>query len=294
MDWDHVRVFLAVADAGGLGRGAAALGLSEATVGRQVAALERALNSRLLERLANRVELTPVGRRLAEAARAMAEGAAGIERLAAAAAAEPAMPVRVTATTSLALFLTGHLERLLAAAGGAPLELVNTRAAQSLPQREAEIALRMRRPPERGDLVVRRVGRLAFALYARSGHAPAGLIGLRDDPASRQSRWLEQQAAGAPVRLRLAELPLRLQAVRQGLGASLLPCFLGDADPTLTRLGAPPPELVEDIYLLVHADLRELPQVRGVAQELGRLLQEHAGPLAGEAQAASWSSATAG
>ena len=80
------------------------------------------------------------------------------------------MPVRVTATTSLALFLTGHLERLLAAAGGSPLELVNTRATQSLPQREAEIALRMRRPPERGDLVVRRVGRLAVALYARSGH----------------------------------------------------------------------------------------------------------------------------
>ena len=119
MDWDHVRVFLAVADAGEFGRGALALGLSEATVGRQVAALERALNSRLFERLPN----------------------------------------RVTVTTSLALFLTGHLERLLDAAGGVPLELVNTRAAQSLPQREAEIALRMRRPPERGELVVRRVGR---------------------------------------------------------------------------------------------------------------------------------------
>ena len=89
------------------------------------------------------------------------------------------MPVRVTATTSLAMFLTEHLERLLAAAGGAPFELVNTRATQSLPQREAEIALRMRRPPERGDPVVRRAGRLAFTLYGKCGQPAAGLIGLR-------------------------------------------------------------------------------------------------------------------
>lgn len=287
MDWNHVRAFLAVADAGGLGRAATALRVSEATVGRQLAALELALGCRLLERSANRVELTPVGRTLAEAARRMAEGADGLRRLAAAAAAEPGMPVRVSCTTSMACFLAGHLESLLAAAGDAPVELINTRAAQSLPQREAEIALRMRRPPERGDLVVRRVGRLAFALYACSGEEPHSFIGLRDDPASRQSRWLDERAAGARMRLRLAELPLRLAAIRQGLGASLLPCFLGDADPALVRIGAPPPELIEDVHLLVHADLRELPQVRGVARALANLLHAHAGLLAGRGQAAS-------
>jgi hypothetical protein len=62
---------------------------------------------------------------------------------------------------------------------------------------------------------------------------------------------------------------------------SLLPCFLGDADPELERLAAPPPELVEDIYLLVHRDLRDLPQVRAVALELTRLLHEHDARLGG-------------
>ena len=282
MDWDHVRVLLAVADAGGLRRAADALGRSEATIGRQVTALEGALGVRLIERLANRVELTPTGRRLADAARGMAESAAAIERLALAAAAAPGMPVRVTATGSMALFLAGHLDRLLAAAAPAPLELVATRAALSLPRREAEVALRMRRPPEQGNLVVRRVGRLAFALYARRGMSSDEVIGLRADPGSRQSAWLERQAP-TPPRLRLADVPLRLAAVRQGLGSSLLPCFLGDGEPGLERLGPPPPALVEEVYLLVHRDLRDLPQVRAVALELTRLLREQDDRLAGGA-----------
>lgn len=294
MDWDQVRVFLAVADAQGLGRAGKLLGVSESTVGRQLAALERDLKCRLFERLPNRVELTPVGRQLIQAARRMAEGAESIERLALAAVAEPGLPVRLSCTTSLAWFLSGHLDRLLAAAGNSPFELVATRATLSLPQREAEIALRMRRPPERGELVIRRVGRVAFAPYGRDGHPADAVIGLRDDPASRQARWLESWAAGRPMRLRLAELPLRLAAIRQGLGVSLLPCCVGDTMPDLIRLAAPPAELVEDVYLLLHTDLRELPQVRGVALAVSTLLREHADLLAGVGQAASRSSAAAG
>ena len=109
LDWNHVRVFLAVARAGGLGRAARTLRLSEATVGRHLAALEQALGARLLDRLPNRVALTPLGQRLLADAAGMEEHAAGLERLAMAAVAEPGLPIRVTATTAVALFLTGHL-----------------------------------------------------------------------------------------------------------------------------------------------------------------------------------------
>jgi DNA-binding transcriptional LysR family regulator len=305
LDWDLVRVFLAVARPSGLGRGAVALALSEATVGRHVAALEQALGARLFGRLPNRVELTALGRRLVAVAAQMEDGAAGLERLAMASVAEPGMPVRITATTAVALFLAGHLAELITAAGGAPVELVNTRVAQNLAHREAEIALRMRRPPERGDLAVRRVGRLAVALYAarvlldRRGAKPAdlGLIGLREDPNSRQSRWLDALAEGVQIWLRLGELPLRLEAVRQGLGASLLPCFIGDREPGLCRVLPLPAELAEDVYLLVHADLKDLPQVRAVSHALVLLFARHAAELGGMPvadQAASRLSPTAG
>lgn len=293
LDWNHVRVFLAVARAGGLGRAARTLRLSEATVGRRLAALEQALGARLLDRLPNRVALTPLGQRLLAEAAGMEEHAAGLERLAMAAVAEPGLPIRITATTSVALFLTGRLPRLLAAAGGSPLELVATRDTLRLAHREAEIALRMRRPPERGDLVVRRVGRVAVAPYASHDHLaargyrePADLpklafIALRADPESRQARWLDGIATDAATTLRLGELPLRLAAVRQGLGASLLPCFIGDREPGLRRLLPPPAELVEDVFLLVHRDVDGLGPVRAVASVLAELFRAEAAVLAG-------------
>ena len=293
LDWNHVRVFLAVARAGGLGRAARTLRLSEATVGRHLAALEQALGARLLDRLPNRVALTPLGQRLLADAAGMEEHAAGLERLAMAAVAEPGLPIRVTATTAVALFLTGHLPHLLAAAGRSPLELVATRDTLRLAHREAEIALRMRRPPERGDLAVRRVGRVAVALYASRDHLaargyrePADLaklafIAVRAAPESRQARWLDGIAAGAATPLRIGELPLRLAAVRQGLGATLLPCFLGDREPGLCRLLPPPPELAEEVYLLVHRDLKELAPVRGVTAALVELFRSEAAVLGG-------------
>ena len=197
LDWDHVRVFLAVARAGGQGRAAAGLQQSEATIGRHLAALEAALAAPLFDRLPNRLALTPLGTRLLGVAAAMEENAAALERLATAAAAAPGRPVRVTATTAVALFLTDHLDRLRAAAGGSPLELVNTRAALSLAHRDAEIALRMRRPPERGDLTVRRIGRLGRGTLRRprrSSPAPA--------PSRRMAWTASAISACAPIRPR--------------------------------------------------------------------------------------------
>ena len=97
------------------------------------------------------------------------------------------------------------------------MELVNTRTTLSLAHRDAEIALRMRRPPASGDIAVRRIGRVGVALYASDAHVrdrgvepPLGLerlafIGLRADARSRQSAWLDRVAAGVPMPLRLRE-----------------------------------------------------------------------------------------
>ena len=81
--------------------------------------------------------------------------------------------------------------------------------------------------------------------------------------------------------MRIGELPLRLAAVRQGLGATLLPCFLGDREPGLCRLLPPPPELAEEVYLLVHRDLKELAPVRGVTAALVELFRSEAAALGG-------------
>jgi DNA-binding transcriptional LysR family regulator len=305
LDWDKVRAFLAVARAGSLAAAAAALRVSEATVGRHLRALEGELGAPLFDRLPNRLAPTPLGRGLVEAAAAMEEEALRFERAARAGAAGPGEPVRVTATTSVALFVARHLDRVLAAVpAGVQLRLSGTRAPLSLARREAEIALRMRRPPGRGELSVRRVGSVAFSLYAARDHLArrgwakgdglGGLafVGVRDDPESRQARWLDAAAAGVPMPLRLDEVPLRLEAARRGLGAALLPCFLGDGEPDLRRLLSPPPELDEEVYLLVHDDFRSVPAVRAAGTALAQLFREEAAALRGGGLSAGRSSAT--
>ena len=72
---------------------------------------------------------------------------------------------------------------------------------------------------------------------------------------------------------------MRHRAVRDGAGASLLPCFLGDCDPALVRLLPPPPNLTEDVYLLLHE--RRSQAVRAVADTLGQVFREGADVLSG-------------
>ena len=94
-----------------------------------------------------------------------------------------------------------------------------------------------------------------------------------------QARWVDEaaRAAGADVVARLGEVEMRHRAARQGVGVALLPCFLGDADPVLARVGEPPRELAEDIHLLVHRDMREISAVRATAAALVALFRRRAG-----------------
>ena len=298
LGWDDVRTFLEVARCGTLPEAARVLGISAATAGRRVQRLEAVLNAPLFDRLPNRLVLTALGQGLAEAGAAMQQGATALAQCASAWAAPADAPVRVTATGSVSLFLAAHARFLaeLAAAGDVGVSVLTTKAALDVAGGEAEIALRMRRLPEDGPLAGRRLGRMAFAVYAarslwneldrpEGDWRGLGVVGLPETArAPSQSRWLDAMAAqrGAAPRLRFGEVALRHRAVREGAGASLLPCFLGDADPSLVRLLDPPPELAENVYLLLHERARKMGAVRAVADLLSRLFRSAAGSLGGE------------
>ncbi|WP_042695362.1 LysR family transcriptional regulator [Azospirillum sp. B506] len=295
LDWEDIRAFLATARSGSLTAAAQRLRLSQPTLGRRLKRLEEALGGPLFDRLPNRLELTALGRSVLDSAAAMGDAAAAFARNADRLAAT-AQPVRVTATTSVSAFLTLHLSDLLAETGadtGTGLTILSTRTALNLAQREADIALRMDRVPAEGDLVTRRLGRFGFTLYARrdlrddwsgrwDGTPVVGLPETRRRPS--QSGWVDDivQGRGARIVARLSELPMRLDAARRGMGMTLLPCVLGDAEPALVRAIEPPAALCEDVHLLVHRDRRDSPAVSAVVDALVRLFHRHAEALAGE------------
>ena len=297
LGWDDVRAFLAVAHFGTLPEAARALGISAATAGRRVQRLEAALAAPLFDRLPNRLVLTALGRELAETGVAMQQGVAALAQRASLRAAPEDAPVRVTATGSVSLFLATHSRRLaeLTAVEGVAVSVLTTKTPLDVAGGEAEIALRMRRLPKSGPLAGRKLGRLGFAVYAARGlreglELPGGdwndlsVVGLPETAHTpSQSRWLDEAARrrGATIRLRFSDVVSRHRAVRERVGATLLPCFLGDIDPALVRLLPPPLELVEDVHLLLHERARRARPVRAVADALGQMFQEEAGALRG-------------
>jgi hypothetical protein len=228
-------------------------------------------------------------------------GAAALARRAEASAVPRDAPVRITATGSMSLFLAGRARQLteLIAAPAPSLAILSTRQRLDVANGDADIALRMRRLPADGAVVARRLGRVAFSIYASrdllaartrgtpsDGGCWAGLpmIGLPETSrAPSQSGWLDTFAAahGAVVALRLGDVALRWQAARTGAGASLLPCFLGDADTALVRLVSPPPDLAEDVHMLIAEQRRHTGSVRTVAAALAQLLRDASGDLDG-------------
>jgi DNA-binding transcriptional LysR family regulator len=148
------------------------------------------------------------------------------------------------------------------------LELVAEARNLSLTRREADIALRLSRPQSDGAALARRLGHLDYAVYAPRGEASDRLPwityeeGLRHLP---QARWIAAAAGNsAPAPLAVSDAEAIVHAVRAGLGKSLLPCFVGDRDTGLQRLGTAEPVLRRELWLLTHAELRHYGRIAAV------------------------------
>lgn len=293
-DWDDIRFFLAAARSASLAAAAQALRVSAPTVGRRVRSLEERLNLRLFARGRGDLQLTPAGRAILGVAEEMERKSFDLGRAITRQDFVREPPVRITCIGSVALFLTRHFEELYAANGQTDVEILSTGQRLSLARNEADIALRMGRIPQRGNLFSRRIGRIAYAPYAslhflRSHNIETQeaalrslFIGFKKNPRRRsQSSWFYEFGRHGHFVLRVNELHMRYEGARRGIGVTLLPCHLADQETELVRVAPPPRDLLEDVYLLMHATGREVPRVRRVGDALIKLFRAHAEELMG-------------
>ncbi|MET0526773.1 MAG: LysR family transcriptional regulator, partial [Microvirga sp.] len=280
--WDDLRIFLAVVAHGSMNGAAKALGQSQPTIARRIKALEEALGLDLFQRGPNNLELTEAGQAVFEAASPMGEAAGIVSRTAAAYRPDPNAPVRITATSSVAMFLSLHSAELHEAAAPVEIAYIPTRQRLDLASGEADIGLRMRNLPEGSDdLVVRRIGQIAFAIYATTAN-PETVIAPPEDPTlSKQAAYVAGFAQGRTIAARIGDMPIRYQAAKTGLGAAFLPCWLGDSDPDLVQVMKPEGELIEDVYLVIHRRSRSRASVTRVANALATLFKRNQKMLVG-------------
>jgi DNA-binding transcriptional LysR family regulator len=166
-DWEDIRHFLAVAQTGSLSGAARSLEVDHATVSRRLAALD----VRLVDRLPRSCRLTAIGRQVFEQALEMDASAHGIARLAKAAHAPLVGRVTLSAPPVLvAHLLAEHLARFRAEYPDIRLSLSAQGQQVSLSRREADVAVRLVQPDEAGS-VTRKVGTMAFGVYAHRSYA---------------------------------------------------------------------------------------------------------------------------
>ncbi|RWX74750.1 LysR family transcriptional regulator [Neorhizobium lilium] len=283
-DWENLRHFLAVARSGTLSGAARALKVDHATVSRRLAALEAELDVILVDRLPRSSRLTAIGSQVFDQAVTMEAAADGIARIARAAQTPLIGKVTLSAPPVLAAHLLAeHLAEFRSRYPDIRLSLAAQAQQISLSRREADVALRLVRPEETGS-VARKLGVMPFGLYARHDYphrnGPDRWQFIAFDESfvdMPQQKWLLGIAGARPIACELNDIGGHLIAARAGAGVAGLPCFLGDADRELVRIGEDVASFSRDIWLVVHRDLRKTPSVRAVMDFVTALITQHGG-----------------
>ena len=273
MDWDKLRIFHAVADAGSLTHAGDTLHLSQSAVSRQIRALEDSLNTTLFHRHARGLILTEQGELLFDATVAMTK------RLDAAAARirdseeEVFGELRVTTTTGFgSLWLAPRLSKLYDLYPDLTIDLMLEEKVLDLPMREADVAIRMKEPSQ-ADLVRKRLMNIRMRLYASPEYIAKHGMPERIDDISKhrlicQNPRSAQVASGLALVQRLMTYNVSsmltvnnyfgvLQSVIHGLGIGMLPDYSAQDLRSVIRV-LPDVESVEvPVYLAYPEELRQ-------------------------------------
>ena len=284
MNWDDVRIFLAVARNGQILGAAKALGLNHATVARRLSALEQAIGSRLFMRRTNGTELTAQGEQFLVHAEAMeSAGLAAAEAVDANSEIEGI--VRIGAPDGFGVaFLAPRLHELVERHPLLRIELVPVPRAFSLSRREADIAVTLERPRE-GRLVARKLTDYSLGLYASRAYlerhgTPASLDELRfhrlvgyvedllytaslDYTAAFSTEWRSQIAVSSAMG--------QTEAVRWGAGIGILHAFMASRDDNLVHI-LPQHALKRAYWTVLHEDFRTIKRVTLVSDFLSEIV----------------------
>ena len=283
-DWNRVRAFLVTAEEGSFSAAARSLGLTQPTVGRQVAALESELEVTLFERVGSALQLTESGFELLEHARVMGAAATSLSLRARGQTTQVDGTVRITASQLVSAYLLPPIIAALRTSHpGIRIEIAASNAVQDLRRREADIAIR-NGAPEHPDLFAKRLPDAGAGPYASVEYlkpfggsltlgemAEVEVLGFED-----QGRMLQGlQAMGLSItqdnfRLVTDDHLVQWQMARQGMGLCLVMDKVGQADPRMRKAIPDFPGIPVPMWLVTHREVQTSRRVRIVFDALAQ------------------------
>ncbi len=281
-DWNQARAFLATAEEGSLSAAARVLGLTQPTLGRQVAALEETLGVALFERAGRGLTLTPGGAELLDHIRVMGAAAGDFSRAASGLSQSLTGTVKITASQLYAAHLLPPVvARLRAAAPQLTVRIVAADEVRDLRRHEADVAIRHIRPTQ-NDLVAKRLPDHTARLYATPAYLAS--LGAPVTPeALSQAQFLGFES-NAPLIEGLNALGLSLtpgnfpiisanqfvqwEMVKAGLGIGVMSTLIGAREPAVTCALPELAPITFPVWLVAHRDVARSRRVRLVFDTL--------------------------
>lgn len=289
-DWHLFRAFLAVVREGSLSHAARALGTTQPTMGRQVAALEASLGVKLFARSPDGLTPTEAGLRLIPSAEAMAAAAEAARRAASGEADEAQGTIRITASEMIGgEVLPAMLAGFHARHPKISAELVLSNRNEDLLRGDADIAVRMVRPTQ-SALVAKRVGRIDVGLYGHRRYLKAhkmprrlaelnqhALIGYDRDPSA--ARMIEKMGAALTrdqFSFRSDSDLAQLAALRAGVGIGASQLGIARKDRNLVPVLHTELIFSMEVWVAMHPDLRGNRRIRLMFDHLAVELKRYA------------------
>ncbi len=290
-DWDDVRYFLAVARGGSARAAAERLGVNHATVLRRIAQLEDRLGAQMFEKLPSGYRLTEAGEEVLELADQMEASSHQLETRVLGRDQSVRGLLRVTLAPPLAThLLMPDLADFAALHPDIEMDIVSTGELANLTNRDAEVAIRVVYDPKTLPLNLHGLkGPDVFGGVYISRHRLEAWRAGAQNPV----RWIVISRYGVPewagegdirtqgVPFRVTDSEAQIAAVRQGLGMTALPCFVGDADARLARVPGTRLQMHGTLWLLTQGETRKTKRVRLFTEFVSGRLAAYAPLLAG-------------
>ena len=287
MDWDDLRLVLAIGRAGTLSGAARALGVNYSTVFRRINGIEKDNKLILFERHPHGYVMTEAGESVVRHAERMEEEANAVSRELLGTDARLSGRIRLTAPEGVTRYaLMTHLETFSKRHPDIELDLIITSSSLYLERNEADLAVRVgKRPPE--NYIAREVCKFSFGTYGspeyieKNRHlAPLEhrFVEHRDDP----KPWWASERDRLNIVFKSDSSMANIDAVRRGLGLLSTPHIVGSRVPGLQRIDLPVKEVERTMWLLMHPDLRGTARVKALMNHLLTELQKEKGAFIGQ------------
>lgn len=283
MNWDDMKVFLAITATGGLKKAAQKLGVHHTSVARRIKIFEGDLGVKLFDRLPGGYALTQAGESLQQSAQLIRQEFNTIESNLLGKDLRLEGDICLTVPHGFALhLLMPDLQEFMTCYPGVNLKVDMRYTMSDLANREADVAIRLVNEPA-DSLAGRCVGEVHWSAYASTAYLkthdltnnPEDCHWLGWGKADNHLNWAQKALfPSVPVRSDMYSDVLQLAALQQHAGIASLPCYIGDQAEGIERITSAAPIAKDSVWILSHKDMASNARVRALTDFLYRALMQ--------------------